>query len=148
MHSFLAVTYQASGGVSKSIPVPSRHYHKPTVERPLSGSRVSLKDIFDIKGARTTLSSKAWAELYPAANETAPYVKRLLDLGAIVVGKTKTTQFSTAMEWVDFQSPTNPRGDMYQEPSGSSTGAAASLAGYAWLDHAIGGDCKLLCPCL
>jgi Asp-tRNA(Asn)/Glu-tRNA(Gln) amidotransferase A subunit family amidase len=103
---------------------------------------VSLKDIFDVQGIKTTLSSKAWAELYPAAEKSAPYVRHLLQLGAIVVGKTKTTQFATAMEWVDFQSPTNPRGDRYQEPSGSSTGAAASLAGYDWLDHAIGGDCK------
>jgi len=30
------------------------------------------------------------------------------------------------------------RGDMYQTPSGSSTGAGASLAGYAWLDHSVG----------
>lgn len=90
----------------------------------------------------TTLSSKAWMELYPPAGRTAAYVQKLTELGVIIVGKTKTTQFSTAVEWVDFQSPMNPRGDCYQEPSGSSTGAAASLAGYHWLDYAIGGDCK------
>ena len=95
------------------------------------------------------MSSKAWLELYPAVGETALYVKKLLDLGAVIVGKTKTTQFATAVEWIDFQSPTNPRGDGYQDPSGSSAGAAASLAGYPWLDYAVGGDCMLPPhPCL
>jgi Asp-tRNA(Asn)/Glu-tRNA(Gln) amidotransferase A subunit family amidase len=108
----------------------------------LAGSRLSLKDIFDVRGVKTTLSSKAWAELYPEPQVSAQYVDHLLDLGVVIVGKTKATQFSTAMEWIDFQSPTNPRGDRYQEPSGSSTGAAASLAGYNWLDYAIGGDCE------
>jgi Amidase len=136
------VTSQSSDGVSKGVPVPSRHYYKVSAEKPLAGARVSLKDIFDVQGIKTTLSSKAWSELYSAANTSAPYVKHLLDLGAVIVGKTKTTQFATAMEWVDFQSPINPRGDRYQEPSGSSTGAAASQAGYDWLDYAIGGDCK------
>jgi Asp-tRNA(Asn)/Glu-tRNA(Gln) amidotransferase A subunit family amidase len=103
---------------------------------------VSLKDIFDVQGIKTTFSSKAWSELYAAPNASATYVKHLLSLGAVIVGKTKTTQFATAVEWIDFLSPTNPRGDRYQEPSGSSAGAAASLAGYGWLDYAVGGDCK------
>lgn len=101
---------------------------------------MSLKDIFDVEGVKTTLSSRAWTEVYDAAAETAPYVKQLLSQGAVIVGKTKTTQFATGREWVDFQAPVNPRGDGYQEPSGSSTGAAASLAGYPWLDRAVGGD--------
>lgn len=140
--SFQAVAPQSSGGLSKTIPVPSRHYHRATSEKPLAGARISLKDTFDIEGVRTTLSSRAWAELYPAAADNGPYVKHLLDQGAIIVGKTKTSQLLAGNEWVDFQSPSNPRGDQYQEPSGSSTGAAASLAGYPWLDYAIGGDSK------
>lgn len=105
---------------------------------------MALPDTFDIEGVRTTLSSRAWAELYPEATANGPYVKELLDQGAVIVGKTKTTQFSAGTEWVDFQSPINPRGDRYQESSGSSTGAAASLAGYDWLDYAVGEDCMLL----
>ncbi|KAJ4423676.1 hypothetical protein N0V82_001699 [Gnomoniopsis sp. IMI 355080] len=126
--------------LSKTIPVPSRHYHRPTQKKPLAGARISLKDNFDIEGVRTTLSSRAWASLYPAATANGPFVKHLLDQGAIIVGKTKSTQLLAGNEWVDFQSPSNPRGDQYQEPSGSSTGAAASLAGYPWLDYAFGGD--------
>ncbi|CAN8105645.1 unnamed protein product [Discula destructiva] len=138
--SFKAIASQSSEDTSKTIPVPSRHYHHPTPERPLSGTRLAITDTFDIEGVKTTWSSRAWAELYPAASAVGPYVKQLLEQGAVIVGKTRTTQFSAGTEWVDFHSPTNPRGDRYQDASGSSTGAAASLAGYPWLDYAVGGD--------
>lgn len=141
-NSFQAVAALSSDGLSKTIPVPSRLYHLPDPSRPLAGNRVSIKDIYDVEGVKTSISSRAWAELYPAASTSAPYVKRLLDQGAVIVGKTKTTQFGTAKEWVDFPSPVNPRGDRYQDGSGSSTGAAASLSGYSWLDHSVGGECK------
>ena len=41
---------------------------------------------------------------------------------------------------VDDMSPIKPRGDQYQRPSGSSSGAAAALAEYSWLDQSIGAD--------
>lgn len=123
--------------------MPSRFYHKPDSSKPLAGKRVSLTDTFDVQGAKTTLSSRAWSQLYPAADASAAYVGRLLELGAVVVGKTKTTQFATGLQWVDRHQPVNPRGDRYHEASGSSAGAAASLAGYPWLDFAVGGDSKV-----
>lgn len=141
---FQALGSLAHEGLWKNIPVPSRLYHSKTAGKPLAGARIGLKDIFDLEGVKTTLSSRAWAELYGPAAKNAPYVQKLLDLGGVIVGKTKATQFSTATEWIDFQAPTNPRGDRYQDPSGSSAGAAAALAGYDWLDQSIGGDCKSL----
>lgn len=122
--------------------MPSRFYHRPNSRQPLAGKRVALTDTFDVKGAKTTLSSRAWTQLYPAADASAAYVKKLLDLGAVVVGKTRTTQFTTGLQWVDHHAPVNPRGDRYHEASGSSVGVAASLAGYRWLDFAVGGDCE------
>jgi Asp-tRNA(Asn)/Glu-tRNA(Gln) amidotransferase A subunit family amidase len=139
--SFQAVATLSSDGASHTIPVPSRFYHRPDATRPLAGKRVALTDTFAVQGAKTTLSSKAWTQLYPAADASAAYVKKLLDLGAVVVGKTRTSQFSTGLQWVDHHAPVNPRGDRYHEPSGSSVGAAASLAGYHWLDLAVGEDC-------
>lgn len=140
--SFQAVAPLSTDGVSKTIPAPSRFYHSPSPSRPLAGKRVALTDTFDVRGAKTTLSSRAWTQLYPAAENSAAYVKKLLGLGAVVVGKTKTTQFTTGLQWVDQHAPVNPRGDRYHEASGSSAGAAASLAGYLWLDFTIGGDCE------
>jgi Asp-tRNA(Asn)/Glu-tRNA(Gln) amidotransferase A subunit family amidase len=127
--------------------VPSRLYHKATNSTPLGGLRFTVKDTFDVAGIKTTLSRRAYAELYPPRAESADFVEKLLSLGAIIVGKTKTTSSASADEptdqWIDFHCPRNPRGYQYQSPSGSSTGAAASLAGYPWLDSAIGGDSKL-----
>ncbi|KAK9769981.1 putative Amidase [Seiridium cardinale] len=131
-------------GVWKSIAVPSRLYSNPSKKRPLAGARMGLKDIFGLAGVKTTMMSRAYSELYRPEEESAEYVKKLIDLGAIIVGKTKMTQFASSDEptdqWIDFHCPINPRGDQYQSPSGSSSGAAAALAGYPWLDHSIAGD--------
>lgn len=41
---------------------------------------------------------------------------------------------------VDFQTAFNPRGDGYQSPAGSSSGSAAAVAAYDWVDCALGTD--------
>ncbi|KAI9742011.1 MAG: hypothetical protein M1834_000400 [Cirrosporium novae-zelandiae] len=133
------------GQATQSIPVPSRLYFGPrTAEKPLSGVRVGVKDVYDIKGLKTGSGSRAYFELYPEKNASAPAVQRLFDLGAILVGKTKTSQFangeSPTADWVDIHAPFNPRGEGYQTPSSSSAGSAAGLAAYDWLDHTIGTD--------
>lgn len=91
------------------------------------------------------MMSRASTALHEPEQESADYVTKLIGLGAVIVGKTKMTQFASSDEptdqWIDFHCPFNPRGDMYQSPSGSSSGAAASLAGYSWLDYSVAGDC-------
>ncbi|KAI1357319.1 putative amidase [Xylaria arbuscula] len=138
----LAIT--GPDGLKKEIAVPSRLYHPPSPERPLAGSRTSLKDIFRLEGVQTTMMSRAYTEVFGSEIESADYVQQLLKLGAVIVGKTKMTQFASSDEptdqWIDFHCPFNPRGDQYQSPSGSSSGAAAALAGYKWLDQSIAGD--------
>lgn len=92
--------------------------------------------------------NRAYNELYPPRSSTADYVVKLIALGAVIVGKTKMSAFASAEEptdqWIDYHCPFNPRGDGYQTPSCSSTGAGASLAGYPWLDHSIGTDSEFL----
>ena len=94
----------------------------------------------NLRGVHTTLSSRAWTSLYPAARTTADYAQKLMDLGAVIVGMTKVSQFASGEEWVDVQAPWNPRADQYQDPSGSSAGAGVALAGYEWLEYAVGED--------
>lgn len=92
------------------------------------------------------MMSLAYTQLYRPEDHSAHYVQKLISLGAVIVGKTKMTAFASADEptdmWIDYHCPLNPRGDRYQSPSGSSTGAAASLAGYEWLDYSMGADSK------
>lgn len=143
---FTPLEVLSQDGIRKSIAVPSRLYRDRSESKPLSGSRFCLKDIFRVAGVKTTMMSRAYTDLYEPETESADYVKKLISLGAVIVGKTKMTQFASSDEptdqWIDFHCPINPRGDMYQSPEGSSSGAAVALAGYPWLDESIGGDCK------
>ncbi|KAL8738852.1 MAG: hypothetical protein Q9190_007935, partial [Brigantiaea leucoxantha] len=89
------------------------------------------------------MTNRAFTELYPVDNETAEYVETLLKLGAVIVGKSKMCSFAAGEnpgDWIDFHCPFNPRGDQYQSPGSSSAGAGASLAGYSWLEYAVGTD--------
>lgn len=131
-------------GQSLAIAVPSRLYYTKTAEKPLAGVRLGVKDIYDIAGLRTSNGNRAWYHFYPPASTTAVAIQRLIDAGAIVVGKMKTSQFANGEEatadWVDYHSPFNPRGDGYQDPSSSSSGPGAGAGSYAWLDLTIGSD--------
>ncbi|KAJ5771067.1 uncharacterized protein N7511_003118 [Penicillium nucicola] len=130
--------------LGRSVAVPSRLYFTPTAEKPLAGLRLGVKDIYHIKGLATSGGNRAYYSLYGTQNTTGTAVQRLIDLGAVFVGKMGTVQFANGDEptadWVDFHCPFNPRGDGYLDPSGSSTGPAAGMASYAWLDIAIGSD--------
>lgn len=86
-----AVEADANGALS--IAVPSRlYYPPPSRTKPLSGTRLVVKDNYDLKGIRTVAGSRAIRELNDPADETAPSLQKLIDLGAVVIGKVKTTQ--------------------------------------------------------
>ncbi|KAK0714457.1 amidase signature domain-containing protein [Apiosordaria backusii] len=134
------------------IPVPSRlYYDPPTDEFPLRGKRVAVKDVYHLAGTPTSASSRDYQAISGIVDGTSEMVLRLIKAGAVIVGKTKTAQFASgerAGDWVDYPCPFNPRGDGYLDPDGSSTGSAAAVAGYSWLDYAIGTDTlgSMVCP--
>ncbi|KAL7941820.1 hypothetical protein V8C42DRAFT_355247 [Trichoderma barbatum] len=137
-----ALSSLSDNGSSKSIAVPSRLYHAaPSIRKPLSGVRISITDAVSLKGVQTTMSSRAWTQLYGAeASDTAEFAQKLIDMGAIIVGKTKSSQLDSGREWVDVAAPWNPRGDGYQDAGGSAAGAAASVSGYDWMEYAVAKD--------
>lgn len=96
----------SSGGIWKEVAVPSRLYHRPSGKHPLAGLRISIKDIFDVQGIQTTLSSRDWMSVYGPAETSADYVQRLIQLGAVIVGKTTSSPFASADsatdQWIDF----------------------------------------------
>lgn len=102
------------------------------------------KDIFQLAGTKSSYGNRAYYNLYSESNVTGTAIQRLIDAGAIIVGLQKPSQFANGEEatqdWVDYHSPFNPRGDGYQDPSSSSSGAGASIASYEWLDVAVGSD--------
>ena len=100
-------------GQNLAVAVPSRLYYTKTAEKPLAGVRLGVKDIYDVAGVKTGNGNRAWYHLYPPATENALTVQRLIDAGAIIVGKMKTSQFANGefatADWVDYHSPFNPR---------------------------------------
>lgn len=89
---------------------------------PLQGIPLGVKDIIDVAGWPTAAGSELLARGKPAA-EDAPIVARLRNAGAIVLGKTVTTQFAC------FDPPVtrNPWNTAHT-PGGSSSGSAAAVA--------------------
>lgn len=131
-----------------AVPVPSRLYDQKSPDRPLAGMRISIKDNMHLAGITTTLGSRSYTELYGKQEASSEYVDLLICKGAVIVGKTKLSAFAGSEippnQCIDYFPPWNPRGDGYQGPSGSSSGAAASVAGYSWLDVALCTDST--CP--
>ncbi|KAG6019069.1 hypothetical protein E4U41_003415, partial [Claviceps citrina] len=125
------------------VPVPSKLYHTvPPQEAPLKGYRLTVPDCMSLHGVPTSISSASWLRLRngTAADPTAALAQRLMALGAVVVGKTKSSQFGSGREWTDVAAPRNPREDGRQDAAGGSTGAASALAGYDWLRTSTGID--------
>ncbi|OAQ72041.1 amidase [Pochonia chlamydosporia 170] len=126
------------------IPVPSRlFYQSPSPAKPLSGMRVVIKDNIDMAGVPTSAGNRAYRELYGVKHKNAEVIDRLLDAGAVIIGRVKTVQFASggnARDWIDYQAPFNPREDGYQDPSCSSAGSATAISAYSWVDVALGTD--------
>lgn len=134
----------AYGATALCVAVPSRHYFTPSPESPLAGMRVAVKDMFHLKGVRTTCGNRAYADLYGNQGATSAIVQHLINQGAVIVGKTKTAEFAGSQEvigdWADFSYAFNPRADGYLRSTGSSTGSASSITSYPWLDVGLGSD--------
>ena len=145
-HSFETFHSAAYTDSPSCVPVPSRLYYKRTAARPLAGVRITIKDNMHLKGVITGLGSRSYAALYGKQLNSSKYVEYLIERGAIVVGKTKLSAFAGSEippnQCIDYFPPWNPRGDGYQGPSGSSSGAAASVAAYPWADAALCTDSK------
>lgn len=87
----------------------------------LRGIPIGIKDIFYTEGVETSCGSKIMAGFTPAYDATA--VARLRRAGAVILGKTHTTEFAS----FDPSPARNPWA-LEHTPGGSSSGSAAALA--------------------
>jgi aspartyl-tRNA(Asn)/glutamyl-tRNA(Gln) amidotransferase subunit A len=92
-----------------------------TILGPLHGIAVGVKDIFYTEGTETSCGSKIMAGFVPSYDATS--VARLRRAGAIILGKTHTTEFAS----FDPSPARNPWA-LEHTPGGSSSGSAAALA--------------------
>jgi aspartyl-tRNA(Asn)/glutamyl-tRNA(Gln) amidotransferase subunit A len=94
---------------------------------PLHGIPISLKDLIDQKGVRTSAGSLVRKD--HVATGDAVVTRRLREAGAVFVGKTNLHEFAfgTTSEDSGFGAVRNPR-DPSRSPGGSSGGSAAAVA--------------------
>jgi len=104
---------------------------------PLRGLTFAIKDNIDFAGVPTTAACPDFAYT-PTAS--APVVQRLIEAGAIPLGKTNLDQFATGLVGVrsPYGVPINPYGSAYI-PGGSSSGSAVAVAA-GLCDFALGTD--------
>lgn len=96
-------------------------YPQPEMRPPLFGLPLGVKDIFHVAGFPTGAGSKLPPEQLQGGE--APVVTALKKAGALVLGKTITTEFAYFAP-----GPTrNPR-NLAHTPGGSSSGSAAAVA--------------------
>lgn len=93
---------------------------------PLYGIPFAVKDNIDVADMHTTAACPAYAYL---AKEDAGVVGRLLNAGAILIGKTNMDQFATGLVGTrsPYGIPVNPFNPAYI-PGGSSSGSAVAVA--------------------
>ena len=88
---------------------------------PLYGAMLGVKDIFHVDGYVTQAGAKVPAALF--AGEEAAVVTRLKEAGALILGKTVSTEFAY------FEpGPTRNPHNLGHTPGGSSSGSAAAVA--------------------
>jgi allophanate hydrolase len=93
---------------------------------PLAGMTFAVKDNFDVAGMATTAGCPSFAYV---PKVTSTVVQRLLDAGAILIGKTNMDQFATGL--VGTRSPYGACSSIYDASyisGGSSSGSAVAVA--------------------
>lgn len=94
---------------------------------PLHGVPVSIKDMFETAGVRTTGGSKILADWVPETD--AALVKRLRANGAIILGKTNLDEFGHGgTSTLSHFGPVHNPWDLERIAGGSSGGSAAAVA--------------------
>jgi aspartyl-tRNA(Asn)/glutamyl-tRNA(Gln) amidotransferase subunit A len=115
---------------------------------PWAGIPITIKDLYDQRGAVTRGGSVVLKDAPPAA-ETAISVARLERAGFVVLGRTNMVEFAFSGLGVNphYGTPRSPHDRATGRlPGGSSSGAAVATAdgmGFAGLGSDTGGSCRI-----
>ena len=114
------VTVDAEGAMETAQSL-DRELEKSGPRSPLHGIPLGMKDIYYTAGMKTTACSKILADFVPTYD--AASVARLREAGAVILGKTVTTEFASG----DPPPTLNPWRPAHT-PGGSSSGSAVAVA--------------------
>jgi amidase len=94
---------------------------------PMHGLPITVKDVFETAGLRTTCGNPEWTGYVPERD--AVLVSRLRNAGAVVFGKTNTpTLAADGQTFNPIFGTTNNPWDLSRTPGGSSGGCGAAVA--------------------
>ena len=101
----------------------------------LAGLPVSIKDLTDVAGVRTTYGSPLFADHVPAKSH--PLVERIERKGGIVMGKSNTPEFGAGGSTFNevFGRTRNPWNTSLTSGGSTGGGAVSVAAGEVWLAH-------------
>lgn len=136
-------TIDENGALQHAAALPVIPDHKAAPG--LYGLTVGIKDVIDVAGMPTKAGSAARANIAPAEID-ATVVTRLKNAGAIILGKTKTTEFAYT-DPTDTANPANPRHTPGGSSSGSAAAVAAGMADLALGTQTVGSICRPAAYC-
>jgi aspartyl-tRNA(Asn)/glutamyl-tRNA(Gln) amidotransferase subunit A len=129
LNSFITITAEAAMNQARQAEQELRRDSIP-VSKPLGslhGVPITLKDLYETRGVRTTAGSKFFAEYTPETD--AEVVEKLFRAGTILLGKTNMHEIALGLTTVNphYGACRNPWA-LERVPGGSSGGSGAALA--------------------
>jgi aspartyl-tRNA(Asn)/glutamyl-tRNA(Gln) amidotransferase subunit A len=125
VHAFITLTEDLARAQAEAV---DKKLSQGEIPGPLAGVPYTAKDIFNVKGTRSTAGSKI------LANYTAPYtatpVARMEKAGGVLLGKVNLDEFThgSSSESSAFQPASRNPWDTSKVPGGSSGGSTAAVA--------------------
>jgi Asp-tRNA(Asn)/Glu-tRNA(Gln) amidotransferase A subunit family amidase len=115
-----AFVHLDSAGARAQAEASSRRWAAGHPLSPIDGMPIGVKDVIETTDMPTQMGSPLFAG-WRSARDSAS-VKALREAGAIILGKTVTTEFATVLA-----GPTRNPWDLARTPGGSSSGSAAAV---------------------
>lgn len=122
-----AYTYIDAEAARAAARAADAHLAARTDLGPLMGVPIALKDLYAADGLPMTAGSRV--DIAAHAPREGPIVRALKRAGAVIVGKTRTTEFAFGTYNPTHPTPRNPRDRaVHRMPGGSSSGSAVAQA--------------------
>lgn len=140
LHAWALVTSESALAQARAAEAAIRAGH---YLGPLHGVPIAVKDVFCMQGVRTEGGLKVRSGYVPDLDAAA--VARLRDMGAVFIGKVRTTEGAMDGYHRDFEIPRNPWGED-RWPGVSSSGSGVAVAAgmcYASLGTDSGGSVRI-----